>query len=84
MVLWWIGNAVFVLVVIPVVVMLLNQVMRPAVEIGKYADDVVEHIQPLVSHLSGAEQLVRTRELVREVGSGVQRYGNALDQTLSR
>ena len=41
--LWWIGNAILLLAVVPVVLLLANRVMRPALEIKRYADDIVEH-----------------------------------------
>lgn len=82
MALWWIGNIVFLFVVIPLVVMLLNRVMRPAVEIKKYADDVLEHGVLLIATLDAVEALLETRQLVKQVGSGVDRYGRALQKIL--
>ena len=41
--LWWIGNAVLLVAVVPVVLLLANRVMRPALEIKRYADDILEH-----------------------------------------
>lgn len=79
---WWVLNVVFLFVVIPVVVLLLNRVMTPAVEIHRYASDVVEHIQILVQHLHGAKELARTRDVSRSVGQGVRRYAAAVDQVL--
>lgn len=82
MTLWWIGNIVFVAVIIPVVIMLLNRVLRPALEIGKYADDVLEHGVILIASLDATEELLKTRDLVKQVGAGVGRYGAALDRIL--
>ena len=82
MALWWVGNALFLVVIIPVVVLLLNRLMRPAVEIKRYADDVLEHGVLLIASLDAVEKLVETRDLVRQVGSGVARYGRALDKIL--
>lgn len=82
MTLWWIGNAVFLFVIIPVVILLLNRVMRPVVEIGKYADDVLEHGVILIASLDATDELVKTRDLVKKVGAGVGRYGAALDRIL--
>ena len=82
MTLWWIGNVVFVVVVLPVVVLLLNRLLRPAVEIKRYADDILEHGVLLIASLDGVEDLLRTRDLVKQVGAGVERYGNALDRIL--
>lgn len=41
--LWWIGNLLLLAVVIPVVLLLLNRVVRPTKEIKNYADDVLDH-----------------------------------------
>ena len=82
MVLWWIGNIIFLAVVIPVVLSLLNRIMRPAVEIKRYADDILEHGVLLIASLDAVEELLKTRDLVKRVGAGVQRYGQALDQVM--
>ena len=82
MALWWLGNAVFLLVVIPLVILLLNRLMRPTVEIGKYADDVLEHGVILIASLDAVDELLNTRELVKKVGAGVGQYGAALDRIL--
>ncbi|MFN2388980.1 MAG: hypothetical protein ABR575_05170 [Actinomycetota bacterium] len=82
MTLWWIGNIVFIGVIIPVVILLLNRVLRPAVEIGRYADDVLEHGVILIAHLDATDELVKTRDLVKKVGAGVGRYGAALERIL--
>lgn len=82
MILWWIGNIIFILVVIPVVLVLLQRLTQPVVEIKQYADDAVEHGQLLVSNLDALEDLVETRNLVRQVNEGIERYAKALDQIL--
>jgi hypothetical protein len=78
---WWIGNAVLA-AVIPVVILLLNRVIRPAVEIRKYADDILEHGVGLSGTLDPVPALADTRDLVKQVGEGVSRYGAALDKLL--
>lgn len=80
MVLWWIGNLVFLAVIIPVVVVLLNNLMEPIVEIKRYADDVLEHGVLLIAGLDAVDELQNTsNELVR-VRDGVRSYGAALKQ----
>lgn len=80
--LFWIGNAIFFLVIIPTVVHLLNGLMRPAVEIRKYADDVLENGVMLTGELDVVPQLLTTRDLIRQVGAGANRYAAALQQVL--
>lgn len=82
MTLWWIGNFVFLFVIIPVVILLLNKLTRPVVEIGKYASDVLENGVLLIATLDATEELVNTRDLVKQVKTGVVRYGAALDRAL--
>ncbi len=82
MALWWIGNAVLLLVVIPAVVVVAQRVLRPALEIRRYADDAAEHGALLPSHLDPLEDLDRTRELAGHVATGLERYRRALDELL--
>lgn len=82
MTLWWIGNLVFLLVVIPVVILLLRSLSRPVFEIRDYVDDVLEHGVLAIAALDSVEELLDTRELVKDVGAGVGRYGAAIDELL--
>lgn len=82
MVLWWIGNLVLLAVVIPVVLTLMSQLLAPASEIKRYADDTLEHGVLLIAALDSVDDLVETRDLAREASSLVQRYGRALEQAL--
>ena len=43
MIWWWVGDAVLLFGVIPLVLFLLNRVLRPAREIGKYTADILDH-----------------------------------------
>lgn len=79
---WWLGNIVFLFVVIPVVILLLNRVLRPAVEIRKYVDDVLENGVLLTGELDSVPELLRTRDLVKQTAAGAARYANAVDQLL--
>lgn len=76
--LWWLGNLIFVVVVIPVVVTLLNNLMEPIVEIRRYGDDVLEHGVLLIAALDAVDELENTRDLLAETASGVKSYGAAL------
>ena len=78
MVLWWIVNAVALLVVVPVVILLANRVIRPAVEIQRYADDILEHGVGLTQNLEPVPALLDTRDLVTEVTGHAVRYVTAL------
>jgi hypothetical protein len=80
MTLLWIGNIVFLFVVIPAVVIILRRVITPALEIKAYADDITEHGAQFAPHLGALSDLTTTRELVREVNTGLERYAKALDR----
>jgi hypothetical protein len=79
---WWLGNIVFLFLVIPVVILLLNRVLRPAIEIKKYADDILENGVLLTGELDAVPELLRTRDLVKQVGAGAARYVQAIDTIL--
>ena len=61
-------------VVLGVVVALLNRVVRPAVEIQRYADDILEAGVAIATNLDGADQLARTRELALAAPDLALRY----------
>ncbi len=82
MVLWWIGNLVFLFVIIPVVVLLLHGLLKPVIEIGKYTDDILEHLSNGVNQLGAISELGQTRNAASGVSSDLQRYGNALRRVL--
>ncbi len=82
MVWWWIGNVVLFVVVIPLVVVLANSVVRPAVEIRKYADDILENGVLVTGNLDPIPALADTRRMIGETLAGVGRYGAALDRLL--
>lgn len=78
--LWWIANAVFLLVIVPVVVIILIQVLTPIVEIRKYADDINEHGGLFGPHLDATAELATTARLVKDLNGGVVAYCQALDR----
>lgn len=78
--LWWIGNIVFVAVIIPAVVVILIQVLTPIREIRAYADDIAEHGGLFGRHLDATAELAKTRDLVKDVNAGVVAYIQALDR----
>lgn len=82
MVWWWIGNAVFLLVVIPVVVALLHRLTRPVLEIRDYVDDALEHGLLVSRALEDVDALRKTREHAEALGGEVRRYGAAVERLL--
>lgn len=78
MIVWWIANVLALVVVVPVVILLANRVVRPAVEIQRYADDILEHGVGLTQNLEPIPALLDTRTLVGEVTANAVRYVTAL------
>jgi hypothetical protein len=62
----WIGLALG-LVIAVVVVLLLNRVVRPALEIRRYAEDILEAGVGIATNLDGVDELGRTHELTTAV-----------------
>jgi hypothetical protein len=79
--LWWIANLVFLLVIVPVVVTILIQLLRPISEIRMYADDISEHGGLFGPHLGDTtKELLQTRDLVKGFNQGVVAYIAAIDK----
>ena len=82
MTLWWIGNVIFLAVVIPVVVLLLRRVLTPVLQIRREADKILAGGVTIASQLDLLEGLIPTQESIKKIGAGVGQYGAALDKIL--
>ena len=82
MILWWIGNAIFILIVIPVVVVLLQRLSRAVIDIGKHVDTIHNQAAGIVIALDDVKQLTHTRDAVKRVAAGLTRYVKAVDRIL--
>jgi hypothetical protein len=83
MVLWWIGNAVLLLVILPVVIALLNRVLAAVERIRGAADEVLSGGVALIGELSGVpDGLATTDSTVREVAVGAVRYAGSVAKLL--
>lgn len=82
MALWWIGNVIFILVVIPVVVVLLHRLMSAVFDIWKHVDTIHGQAQGIVVAVDDVKQLIPTRDAVKRVGAGLTRYVKAVDRVL--
>ncbi len=80
--LWWIGNAILLFVVVPVVLLLANRVLRPAIEIQRYADDILEHGVRLTENLEPVPAIVETRDLVSSAKGLAVGYVGAVEPLL--
>ncbi len=80
---WWIVNALVVVVVVPVVVLLANRVIRSALEIARYADDILEHGVGLAGNLDPVPALADTRDLVETATGHAVGYVTALHKIVA-
>jgi hypothetical protein len=79
MTLWWIGNAVLLLAVLPVVIYLLNGVLGAAKSIVPHVDRLGTVTAAGSSDLDAVALLLTTQDQVRETVAGVANYGGSLD-----
>ncbi|HVB43133.1 MAG TPA: hypothetical protein VNF47_10565 [Streptosporangiaceae bacterium] len=83
MVLWWIGNAVLLLVILPVVIALLNRVLAAVERIRAATDRILAGGVALVGELDGVpEALATTDETVEAVSVGAVRYAGSVARLL--
>lgn len=81
--LWWIGNAVLLLVVFPVVVILLNYVLTAIERIRGACDEILRRGVNLTGDLDYLpENLARTNQTVDEVAIGAVRYAGSVGRLL--
>jgi hypothetical protein len=83
MVLWWIGNVILLVVVLPVVIFLLNRVLAAVERIRAATDNVLAGGIALIGELNGLpEALAVTDETVKEVSVGAVRYAGSVAKLL--
>ncbi len=82
MALWWIGNVIFILVVIPVVVVLLQRLARSAIDVGRHIDVIHDQAGGLVVAVDDVKALIPTRDAVKRVAAGLTRYVQAVARVL--
>jgi hypothetical protein len=82
MALWWLGNAIFILVVIPVVVVLLQRLANSVFDIGKHVDAIHDQAGGIVIAVDDVKELGPTRDRVKGVCAGLTRYVKAVSQIL--
>ncbi len=82
MVLWWIGNAIFLAVVIPVVVVLLQRLKGSTVDVGRRIDTIHDQAGGIVIAADDVKALIPTRDAVKRVAAGLTRYVKAVDRLL--
>ena len=83
MTLWWIGNAILLLVVVPVLVALLNRVLAALERIRGATDDILAGGVALTGELDDVpEMLAVTDSTVKDVAIGAVRYAGSVAKLL--
>ena len=83
MVLWWIGNVILLVAVLPVVIYLLNRVLAALERIRGAADNILSGGVALIGELNGLpDALATTDETVKEVSVGAVRYAGSVAKLL--
>jgi hypothetical protein len=83
MVLWWIGNAVLLVVILPVVIALLNRVLAAVERIRGATDEILAGGVALVGELNDVpDALATTDRTVNEVSVGAVRYAGSVAKLL--
>lgn len=83
MVLWWIGNALLLLAVLPIVIALLNRVLAAVERIRAATDDILSGGVALIGQLNGVpDALATTDTTVEEVATGAVRYAGSVARLL--
>ena len=82
MTLWWIGNIVLLVVVLPLVVYLLNGVLQAARAVVPTVDSIAVTAQAGSHDLDAVPLLLTTQEQVTQTVAGIAGYGGSLDVIL--
>jgi hypothetical protein len=83
MVLWWIGNALLLVAVVPILVALLNRVLAALERIRGAADDILAGGVALTGYLDDVpEALAITDRVIDEVAVGAVRYAGSVAKLL--
>ena len=82
MTLWWIGNVVLLVVVLPIVVYLLRGVLNAAKRIVPSVHQIANVAAAGSKDLDAAALLLTTQDQVERTVAGVANYGGSLDVIL--
>ena len=83
MVLWWIGNAILLVVVLPVVIYLLNRVLAALERIRAASDNILAGGVALIGQLEEVpDGLAVTDETIEAVKIGAVRYAGSVAKLL--
>lgn len=80
---WWLGNLILLIVVVPVLIALLNRVLAALERIRAAADDILAGGVALVGEVDAAPELLAvTDQTIGEVADGAVRYAGSVGKLL--
>jgi hypothetical protein len=83
MALWWIGNVLLVVAVVPILVALLNRVLAALERIRGASDNILAGGLVLIGELDGVpEALAQTDQTIKDVATGAVRYAGSVAKLL--
>jgi hypothetical protein len=78
---WWVGNGLWFVVVIPLVLALLNRPLTAVLDIQTHARNILGNVVTQTGKLDEVpEQLAETDEVVKQVAAGALRYATGADK----
>jgi len=81
--LWWIGNVVLLLVVVPVLVALLNRVLAALERIRGASDEILAGGVGLIGEVNNVPELLAvTDQTIEDVALGAVRYAGSVGKLL--
>jgi hypothetical protein len=80
--LWWIGDIVLLVVILPVVIYLLNGVLKTARSIVPSVRGIADVAAAGSKDLDAVPLLLTTQDQVKQTVAGVANYGGSLDVIL--
>jgi len=82
-VLWWIGNVILLLVVVPVLIALLNRVLAALERIRGASDDILAGGVTLIGEVDQVPDLLATTDdTIEQVSVGAVRYAGSVAKLL--
>jgi len=78
---WWFGNLLLFLLVVPAVLVLLNRTLTAVLDIQAHARNILANVVTLTGKLDEVpEELAVTDEVVKQVAAGALRYATGADK----
>lgn len=80
---WWIGNALLLVAVVPVLVALLNRVLAALERIRKASDEILDGGVGIIGEVNRVPELLETTDgTIAEVANGAVRYAGSVGKLL--